>query len=126
MKRRWIAGLFVLVSGLDAAPAAAHHSFALFDHQKQVTLTGTVKDYQWTNPHVWIQLSVPNTSGGADEWSIETASVSALSRRGWDRHTVKPGDKVTLTMNPLRDGGKGGSLVEIRLPSGQVLKVIFS
>jgi hypothetical protein len=111
---------------LTTGAAQAHHSFALFDHSKTIELTGLVKDYQWTNPHVWIELVVPNAQGGSDEWPIESASVAVLSRRGWDRNTVKPGDKITVTVNPLRDGTRGGSLVNIRLPDGRSLAVIFS
>lgn len=118
--------LACIASTLLAGAAQAHHSFALFDHAKTVTLTGTVKDYQWTNPHIWIELIVPNAQGGADDWSIETASVAMLSRRGWSRDTVKPGDKITVTVNPLRDGSRGGSLVTILLPDGRSLTVIFS
>jgi hypothetical protein len=115
-----------IAMALIAGAAQAHHSFALFDHDKTIELTGVVKDYQWTNPHVWIELAVPNAQGGTDEWPIESASVAVLSRRGWDRNTVKPGDKITVTVNPLRAGGKGGSLVNIRLPDGRSLAVIFS
>jgi hypothetical protein len=111
---------------LLAGSALAHHSFALFDHAKTIELTGVVKDYQWTNPHVWIELVVPNAQGVSEDWPIESASVAVLSRRGWDRNTVKPGDKITVTVNPLRDGTKGGSLVNIRLPDGRSLAVIFS
>lgn len=120
-----VVALFCALGLVAASPASAHHSFAMFDHQKTVTVTGVVKDYQWTNPHVWIQLVVP-TATGTEEWAIETASVAVLSRRGWDRNTVKPGDKVTVTVNPLKEGGKGGSLLKIVLPSGRSLTVVFA
>ena len=101
----------VLATGLlAAAPALAHHSFAMFDTQREVTLNGTVREFQWTNPHSWLQLNV--TQGGRTvEYSIEMGSPNTMSRKGWRRSTFKPGDKVSVVMNPMRDGSPGGSLV---------------
>jgi hypothetical protein len=95
---------------LTAAPALAHHSFAMFDTSKEVTLSGTVKEFQWTNPHSWLQLNVPR-DGKAVEYSIELGSPNTMSRHGWRRGTFKPGDRVSVTINPMRDGSPGGSLV---------------
>lgn len=94
-----------------AAPALAHHSFAMFDNQKTVTLEGTVKEFQWTNPHTWIQVVVKDAAGREAEWSIEGGSPNGLSRDGWSRTALKPGDKVVLQIHPLKDGSNGGSLV---------------
>jgi hypothetical protein len=95
-----------------ALPAAAHHSFAVFDNQKNVTLEGTVKEFQWTNPHSWVQLTVTDPATGEQvEWSIEGASPNALSRQGWKRTSLKAGDKATIVMHPMKDGTKAGSLV---------------
>ena len=95
-----------------------HHSFAAFDMQKTDTLSGVVKELQWTNPHSWIQMMVTDASGRAVEWSIETSSPSSLSRQGWKPKTLKAGDQITVTMHPLRDGRPGGSLVTVTLADG--------
>ena len=96
-----------------AAPASAHHSFAMFDNQKSVTLEGAVKDFQWTNPHSWIQLIVKEPSGRQVEWSIEGGSPNGLSRSGWKSSSLKPGDKAVVVIHPLKDGTNGGSLVSV-------------
>ena len=95
-----------------AAPASAHHSFAMFDAQKTQTLEGTVKDFQWTNPHSWIQLSVKDATGKDVEWSIEAGSPNTLSRSGWRHGSLKPGDRAVLVIHPMKDGSPGGSLVK--------------
>jgi hypothetical protein len=95
----------------------AHHSGAMFDDKKSTTLTGTVKDYQWTNPHCWIQVLVPGAQGPI-EWSIEMGSPAQLFRGGWKRGTLKPGDKITVAIHPLRDGTNGGLFVSAIGPEG--------
>jgi len=112
---------FGLIAILVAAvPAAAHHSFAMFDQEKTITIQGTVKEFQFTNPHCWIQLMVPQ-AGGTVEWSIEMGGPGGLVRQGWKPHTLGAGDKVTVTIHPLRSGQSGGSFVSIVLPNGQKL-----
>jgi hypothetical protein len=107
---------------LAAYPAEAHHSFAMFDQSKVVTLTGTIVEFQWTNPHAWIEIMAPDPAGGPPvRWGIELNSPNNLSRQGWKRTSLKPGDKVTLTMNPLRSGKKGGLFNQVTLPDGKVL-----
>ncbi len=108
------------VTALAAAPALAHHSFAMFDQKKIVTLDGTVTQFQWTNPHAFIEMDVPN-AGKVTHWSIELNSPNNLKRQGWTRTAVKPGDRVSLRMNPLRDGKPGGLFLDVRLPGGKVL-----
>ncbi len=103
---------------LFAAPASAHHSFTMFDNTRTVTITGTVKDFQWTNPHTWTWIDVPNEQGGVDQWGIEGMSPNYLGRRGWTKHTLKPGDKVSVTIFPLKDGSKGGTFLRCKLPDG--------
>ncbi|MEO6378806.1 MAG: DUF6152 family protein [Caulobacteraceae bacterium] len=100
-----------------AGAASAHHSFAMFDQSKRVTLNGTVKEFQWTNPHSWIQLNVAN-GGATEEWAIEALSPNVLGRQGWKRNTLKPGDKITVVINPLRNNGPGGNLVSVKLADG--------
>ncbi len=104
-----------------AAPALAHHSTAMFDMDKNVQINGTVKEFQWTQPHTWIVFLVPNAAGATDEYGIEGMSPSYLSRNGWSKHTISPGDKVTLTIHPLRDGRKGGFDASITWPDGKVM-----
>jgi hypothetical protein len=100
--------------------ALAHHSFAMFDQRKVMTLEGTVTEFQWTNPHAFIELDVAD--GNANRhWSIELNSPNNLTRQGWNRASVKRGDKVTLRMSPLRDGRPGGLFLDVKLASGKVL-----
>ena len=109
------------VSSLAAGQALAHHSFAMFDNSKEMVLTGTVKEFQWTNPHTWVQVMVPDASGKLKEWSIEGSSPNGLARQGWKRNTLKPGDKVSVTINPLKSGEAGGSFVRAKLPDGSFI-----
>jgi len=106
---------------LAAVPAGAHHSFAMFDQARPLTLTGTVTQFQWTNPHSFIELDVLTKSGGTEHWSIELNSPNNLTRQGWKRTSIKRGDKVTVTISPLRDGKKGGLFSRIVLADGHVL-----
>lgn len=101
-----------------AAPALAHHSFAMFDSASEVTLTGTVREFQWTNPHSWLQVVVER-GGRTVEYSLELGSPNSMSRRGWRRTTFRPGDRITFAMNPMRDGSPGGSLVYAVDPQGK-------
>jgi hypothetical protein len=109
----------VAVSGA-AAPAFAHHSFAMFDRTKEMTLVGTVKEFQWTNPHSWIQINVP-TNGKVVEWSIEGGSPNGLARKGWKSSTLKAGDKITVVVNPMKDGSNGASLKSVTTSDGKTL-----
>ena len=106
---------------LLAASALAHHSFAMFDRNKETTIVGTVAEFQWTNPHSWIELDVPNENGAPDRWSIELNSPNNLARQGWHSTSVKPGDKISVIIWPLRSGEKGGLFISLTLPNGQVL-----
>ena len=91
----------------------------MFDMTKQVTLTGTIKEFQWTNPHTWTWIDVPNDKGGVDTWGIEGMSPNFLGRRGWTKHTLNPGDKVTITIYPLKEGKMGGTFLHATLPDGK-------
>jgi hypothetical protein len=105
---------------LAAAPAFAHHSFAMFDNTKNTTLEGTIKEFQWTNPHSWIQIVAKDASGKDVEYSIEGGSPNGLARSGWKRTSLKPGDKAVLVMHPLKDGTAGGSLVTVSVGGVQI------
>jgi hypothetical protein len=113
--------LAVATVSVLATTAQAHHSFAMFDQTQQVTLKGTVHEFQWTNPHAWIHLDVAGANGINDSWQVELNSPNNLKRQGWKSTSVKPGDQVTLVLNPLKDGAKGGLFVSITLPDGSVL-----
>ncbi len=120
--RRFYISLGGIAAGLLlAATASAHHSTAMFDMNKDVTLSGTIKQFQWTNPHTWIVFEVPNSKGGMDEYGIEGMSPNYLARNGWSKHTLRPGDRVVLTIHPLKDGRKGGFDVSAKLPDGKLM-----
>ena len=119
---RFRAGVFAMVAaGVLAAPALAHHSFAMFDADKTVDITGTVKEFQWTNPHSWLQVNVTDAQGKTVEWSMEMGSPGGLARAGWRPKTVVAGDKVTVSIHPLKDGSPGGQLLKVTLPNGTVM-----
>ncbi|HTT02016.1 MAG TPA: DUF6152 family protein [Steroidobacteraceae bacterium] len=103
------------------APSVAHHSFAMFDHTRTVVLHGTVREFQWTNPHCFLQLLVPGQSASISEWSVEFSSPSDLYRAGWRPATFKPGDKVAITIHPTKDGSRGGSFESAIDANGQAL-----
>ena len=114
--------LSACVVALAAAPAAwAHHSFAMFDHVHRITVSGTVTKFDWTNPHVYIDLAVPDAKGGETRYTIECASPNVLTRVGWKFNTVKLGDKVSALINPLRNGEPGGMLETVTTPDGKTL-----
>ncbi|HEX5418594.1 MAG TPA: DUF6152 family protein [Gammaproteobacteria bacterium] len=106
---------------LTASPSFAHHSFAMFDQAKTLTLAGAVKDFLWTNPHVFIQLLVKNENGAEEEWSIEMTSPEHLARDGWRPGTLKPGDQLTLNIHPMHDDTKGGQYLSGTGPTGPLL-----
>ncbi|MEP7314473.1 MAG: DUF6152 family protein [Pseudomonadota bacterium] len=91
-----------LAAALFAGTAIAHHSASMFDRDHRMTLTGTVRVFQWTNPHAYIQLIVPDKKGNPEEWSLEMAAPLYLQQRGWRPSTLKPGDTLTVIISPLR------------------------
>jgi Family of unknown function (DUF6152) len=115
-----LATLFLVVAFGTASQTRAHHSFAMFDNTKEVELQGSIKEFQWTNPHIWIQLMV-NEGGKEVEYSIEGSSPNGLARRGWTRSILKPGDKIKIIIHPLKEGAAGGSFVKATLSDGRVL-----
>ncbi len=106
---------------LGASAGLAHHSFVMFDTTKQVTLSGAVTSFEWTNPHAYIELDVASEAAGTKHWSIELGSPSILRNSGWKHGSIKTGDKVTLTINPLKNGTPGGLLLYATLPDGSRL-----
>jgi hypothetical protein len=101
----------LLWCGAGLVPVLAHHSFAMFDFSKVVTITGTVKEFQWTNPHVILWVNVNGEAPAV--WSLELTSPGNLTRGGWDRKALNAGDKVSIDLNPLRNGNHGGALVRV-------------
>lgn len=107
----------VLVTGA----ALAHHSPIVFDRTRQVTLTGTVTEFRWGNPHSWIHIDVADADGKIANWGVEMDPASHLARAGWRSSTLKPGDQVSIVVYPLRNDEKGGQYRSITLPDGTVL-----
>jgi Family of unknown function (DUF6152) len=119
---RIIRGTFIIMALLAAtANVFAHHSFAPFDMNGQKTLVGTIKQFDWTNPHTWIWIDVPNEKGGTDTWGVEGMSPNFLARRGWSKTSFKPGDKATIVVRPMKDGSPGGMFVTATLSNGRKL-----
>jgi hypothetical protein len=117
------ATMAMMMAGLvtaTAVPALAHHSFAMFDQKKMITLEGTVREFQWTNPHSFIELEVQG-SGGAKRWSIELNSPNNLTRQGWRRTSLRAGDRITVRIAPLRNGHSGGLFLDAKKADGTVL-----
>ena len=115
LKTTYIAAAAAL---LYAVPAFAHHSFAMFDAEKKVSLDGTIKEFQWTNPHSWILMNVANAQGQQEQWAIEMGAPGGLARQGWVPKTLTPGMKVTAVIHPLKDGTHGGQFMAVTLPDG--------
>jgi hypothetical protein len=113
----------VLAAGLGGASlqASAHHSYAMFDRDRTLVLTGVVREFQWTNPHTWIQVTVTDADGKQAEWSLEGGSPGILSRNGWKRTSLKAGDKITVEIYPLKSGEPGGSFIEVTKADGSKL-----
>ena len=107
-------------AALAALPATAHHSFAMFDQTKQMTLNGTVHEFQWTNPHAFIELDVPS-GARTQRWAIELNSPNNLTRQGWKRNSLKAGEKISVRIAPLRDGHPGGLFLDLKKADGKVL-----
>jgi hypothetical protein len=110
--------LFALLTMLSSTQGLAHHSFAMFEHENQIKLTGTVGRFQWTNPHVYIELEVVGEDGEARVWTIECASPGILSRIGWKFNIMKPGDEITVIVGPLKTGEPGALLKQVTLADG--------
>jgi hypothetical protein len=120
---RWIDSVGVLAVGvlLLAAPMAqAHHSASMFEDTKVVELRGVVKQLQWTNPHIWLQVVVEDGEG-KKEWSLEGGSPNALSRSGWRRSMFNQGDSITVRFRPMKDGSPAGLFVAAKLADGTTL-----
>jgi len=122
MKRFNILLAALAALAVSSWPAFGHHSFAVFDLTKTVSITGVVKEVQWTNPHVWVYLDVPRAEGGAPvRWGIEFTSVNHLTRLGMTRNSLKAGDTLEFTVNPYADGTPGGRFQHVKMSDGAYL-----
>lgn len=120
IRKTAIAALITLCA---AGAAQAHHSFAMFDPARVVTLQGRVKEFRWVNPHVALLLDVTAPGNGGGVWAVELTSPGNLTRLGWSRKSLKVGDRVAVEVNPLRDGQHGGGFRKLTLlDTGQVLQ----
>jgi hypothetical protein len=115
------AGLAAAVVLATGPAASGHHSFAAFITNAEKTISGTVKQVDWTNPHTWIWVDVANSQGSVETFGFEGMSPNYLARRGWSKSTLKPGDAITVTYRPMRDGSNGGMFMNAKLPTGKVL-----
>jgi hypothetical protein len=115
--------LALTIGGLTAGfGASAHHSFAMFDDGKRVIIEGTVHEFQWTQPHVWLDVMVTPAPGATPvRWGIESQSPAILFRRGWRPETIKAGEKVKVEVHPMKDGTPGGQMLKVTLPDGRVI-----
>ena len=111
-------GLLAVAAALFTTPAPAHHSFAMFDYMKSLNLEGTVKEFQWTNPHSWIVMMVTNPQGMDEQWTVEMGTPAGLARQGWVPKSLTPGMKITAQIHPLKDGTHGGRGISVTLPDG--------
>jgi hypothetical protein len=113
-------GLAGLTAALMAGPAHAHHAFAIFDQSKVVYFSGTVKEFELVNPHAWLHLNIDGDKG-ASTWSFEGGSVSQLVSLGWSKEKFKPGEQVQIGLRPMKDGSRGGQIMNVKLPDGEKL-----
>jgi hypothetical protein len=117
-----VVGLLSSIVLTTAGPALAHHSFAVFDHTRTMAVTGTVTKFQWTNPHAFLELDVPDDKGNVQPFTVELTSINMLSRVGWRSSMIKAGDRVKAVVAPLLSGQPGGLLLDVTLPDGRKLE----
>ena len=115
MKISRFSGLVIAALALCGAALSAHHSFAVFDMTQEKTITGVVSKFEWTNPHTFIFVDVPNDKGVVESWAIEGMSPNYLGRRGWSKNSVKPGEKITVSVRPLKEGKPGGLFIRAQV-----------
>jgi hypothetical protein len=105
----------------QAAPALSHHSNAAYEVQKVITITGVVKEFRWSNPHTWLYVIVDEANGERVEWACEGRAPGILLRAGWTRHSLKPGETVTVDMSPAKDGSKTSIIARVTKADGTIL-----
>jgi hypothetical protein len=120
MKKLFLSTAVVVVTTVVAA--FAHHSFAMYDHTRTVTLKGEVTKFQWTNPHGYLEIDVKQKDGSTKHYSLEMTSINMMTRLGWRSNMIKAGDVVTATVSPLLNGEPAGLLLDVTLPDGRKLE----
>ena len=115
-------GLGALAFTAVAGAASAHHAFNMYDNEKYLPLTGVVKAFTWKNPHAMLELATMGPTGAPESWTVELSAPNIIGRRGWSRDSLKVGDKVPVTIHPMKDGSKYGLMVSVTVPAGQTLK----
>src|SRR5882672_675782 len=118
-----VAGLTAFSVILAISPATAHHSYVMYAADKEVVLEGTVKDFQYSNPHAVLEVMAPGPSGAMVQWDILMPSPIKLSKAGIAEKALQPGEKVSVLAHPLKDGGPGGSLIEVMKQDGSILSL---
>ena len=117
------AGIVAIAIAAFALQARAHHSFAMFDHEKMITVSGALKEFEWTNPHCWLHVAVADPATGRTvDWAFEMGSIGQVAAQGWKVDSVKTGDKITITGHPMKDGSRGGQYLSAMLPDGRSFK----
>lgn len=113
-----VASAVVIVAASMATGALAHHSYAAFDRTRTVTVTGTVSEVEWTNPHTWFFIKAPGADGKVTDWAVEGDPPGGMTRAGWKKDSAKPGDKITIVINPMVTGQVGGHFVSATFANG--------
>ena len=111
----------IAVAALSAA-LSAHHGAATFDTANEITLKGTVTEWTWFNPHCFLKFDVKDASGAVKNWAVEAGNPTDMSKRGWSRTMMKPGDEVTVTLQPVKTGAPVGRIMRVTLPDGRELR----
>jgi hypothetical protein len=104
-----------------STPASSHHSFAIFDQNQLLTQTGTINNFEWVNPHVWLHLDIPDDAGNVRSWGFEAGNTGQLQRLGWNPENFDQGIEVTVAYRPMKDGSRGGQLMNVTFPDGTTL-----
>jgi hypothetical protein len=121
MHMRMLAFAATATALLFASPAAPHHSNSAYQVDQIITLTGTVKEWRWSNPHTWLYLVVEDENGGEKEWAVEGRAPGILGRAGWDKTILQPGEKVTVHASPAKNGSPEGIIARVTKADGTVL-----
>ena len=114
-------GIAGLALSLFAVPAFGHHSFSMFDQTQLVSLSGTVTEFEWINPHAWLHVSVADESGSSQTWSFEGGGIGNLTAVGWKADSIAAGNQIEIAFHPLKDGGRGGQIRTIDFSDGTKL-----
>ena len=116
---RYVTALLFLM--LVPLSSPAHHSSAMFDKSRVIEVAAKVREFQWTNPHVWIEIRFTNDAGEDEDWSIEGLGTNSLFRMGWRQNSFQPGQQITIRFNPMRDGSQAGGFIGAKFEDGSTL-----